>query len=72
MPEDLGVWIVNNTDLILTAWAAVIAVAEVAKRIIPGTKDDTLIVKVLDTAGKIGTLGAANFLPAQDGVKKAE
>ena len=46
------------------------SVCEVLKRLIPGTKDDRVIVKILDTAGKILTIGLSSLVPGQDGVKK--
>lgn len=65
-------WVIANSDTIAIVWAAILAVAEVAKRIIPGTKDDTFIVKVLDTVGKILSLGGVKILPKQDGITKQD
>jgi hypothetical protein len=63
-------WIAANGETIAMVWAAVVAVAEVAKRLIPGTKDDTIIVKVLDVVAQVLTLGGVKLLPKQDGVLK--
>jgi len=63
-------WLANNYDVVGMIWAAVVAVLEVLKRVIPGTKDDTVIVKIIDIGGKLLTLGASSLLPNQDGVKK--
>ncbi len=63
-------WVTANAETIALSWAAIVALAEVAKRLIPGTKDDTIIVKVLDTVSRILTLGGVTLLPKQDGVKK--
>jgi hypothetical protein len=63
-------WIAANQQLIALYWAAAVAVAEVLKRVIPGTKDDNIIVKVLDIGGKLLTLGGATLLPKQEGVAK--
>ena len=60
-------WVTANQVTIAVGWAAVIAFAELLKRLIPGTKDDEIIVKVLDTVGKVATIGAASMLPNQDG-----
>ncbi len=63
-------WITANVEMIAYSWAAIVALAELAKRLIPGTKDDTIIVKVLDMVAKVLTLGGVTLLPNQDGVKK--
>ena len=63
-------WITANQETIMLSWAALVAVAELLKRVIPGTKDDNIIVKVMDTVGKVLTLGMSKFLPKQDGVAK--
>jgi hypothetical protein len=63
-------WLAANGDTLALIWGAVVALAELAKRLIPGTKDDTIIVKVLDVTGKILTIGGASLLPKQDGVTK--
>lgn len=63
-------WVAANGETIAVGYAALVAVAELAKRLIPGTKDDTVIVKALDMLGKVLTLGGAKLLPNQDGVKK--
>lgn len=63
-------WVMANAETIALSWGAIVALAEVAKRLIPGTKDDTIIVKVLDTIAKVLTLGGVKLLPKQDGVKK--
>lgn len=63
-------WIQNNVELIGLAWLVLVALAEFLKRVIPGTKDDKIIVRVMDLLGKIGTLGASSLLPNQDGKLK--
>ena len=63
-------WIAANQQLILLCWAATVAVAEVLKRVIPGTRDDNIIVKVLDISAKLLTLGGVYVLPKKDGVLK--
>lgn len=63
-------WLVENYDLVGLIWAAIVAILEALKRAIPGTKDDTVIVKIIDIGGKILTFGASNLLPNQDGVTK--
>ena len=63
-------WIAANGELIALSWGAIVALAEIAKRLIPGTKDDTIIVKVLDMVSKVLTLGGVKLLPKQDGVTK--
>jgi hypothetical protein len=63
-------WVTANAETIALSWGAILALAEVAKRLIPGTKDDTVIVKVLDTVGKILSLGGVTKLPKQDGITK--
>lgn len=63
-------WLTANAETIALSWGAIVALAEVAKRLIPGTKDDTVIVKVLDTVSKILSLGGVKLLPKQDGVTK--
>jgi hypothetical protein len=70
MPENVLIWLAENTELLMLAWGSVLAFAEVLKRAIPGTKDDTRIVQILDTVGKIFTFGAATFLPKQAGKVK--
>ena len=65
-------WISSNTETILVVWAAIVAVAEVAKRVIPGTKDDQLIVRLLDIGSKVLTLGLSSLAPRQDGAKKSQ
>jgi hypothetical protein len=63
-------WITANGDVIALSWVAILALAEVAKRLIPGTRDDTIIVKILDTVGKVLSLGGVKLLPKQDGITK--
>ena len=63
-------WVTANAETIALSWGAIVALAEVAKRLIPGTKDDTIIVKVLDTVGKVLSLGGVKLLPKQDGITK--
>jgi hypothetical protein len=63
-------WVTANAETIALSWGAIVALAELAKRLIPGTKDDTIIVKVLDIVAKVLTLGGVKLLPNQDGVKK--
>lgn len=63
-------WVTANAETIALSWGAVVALAELAKRLIPGTKDDTIIVKVLDIVAKVLTLGGVTLLPKQDGVTK--
>lgn len=63
-------WIMANAETIALGWGAIVALAELAKRLIPGTKDDTVIVKVLDMVAKVLTLGGVTLLPKQDGIKK--
>lgn len=63
-------WVTANAETIAMSWGAIVALAEVAKRLIPGTKDDTVIVKVLDLVSKVLTLGGVKLLPKQDGVTK--
>jgi len=63
-------WIELNLDTVMLGWGVVVAAAELLKRLIPGTKDDVIIVKVMDTVGKIATIGASSLLPAQDGIVK--
>jgi hypothetical protein len=71
MPDSaLLIWIAANQDLLLLIWGSILAIAEVLKRVIPGTKDDTIIIKVLDMTGKIFTLGATSLLPKQAGAAK--
>jgi len=62
--------IIAHPQIVALGWGAIVALAELAKRLIPGTRDDTIIVKVLDIAGKILTLGGANLLPKQEGITK--
>lgn len=62
-------WLEANYNLIMLGWAALVGIAEFLKRVIPGTKDDKLIVKYMDMGGKILTIGASTFLPNQDGRK---
>lgn len=59
--------IVNNPDIVGMAWCGLTLLAEVLKRAIKGTKDDKIIVKVMDITGKVLTLGGAKLLPHQDG-----
>lgn len=63
-------WVAANGETIALSWGAIVACAELAKRLIPGTKDDTVIVKVLDTVSKVLTLGGVKLLPKQDGITK--
>jgi len=63
-------WLASNAETITLIWAAVVSVLEVVKRVVPGTKDDNIIVKITDLGGKILTLGISSLLPNQDGVKK--
>lgn len=63
-------WITENQVLIGVIWGAVVALLEVAKRVIPGTKDDTAIVAFVAGVNKVATLGATTLLPNQDGKLK--
>lgn len=63
-------WVTANAETIALSWGAIVALAELAKRLIPGTTDDNIIVKVLDMVAKVLTLGGVKLLPNQDGVKK--
>ncbi len=63
-------WVTANTETIALSWGALVALLELAKRLIPGTKDDTIIVKVLDMAAKVLSLGGVKLLPKQDGITK--
>ena len=63
-------WITANQETIMLSWAALVAVTEVLKRAIPGTKDDNIIVKVMDILGTVLTFGMSKLLPKQDGVTK--
>lgn len=63
-------WLTANAETIALSWGAIVALAELAKRLIPGTKDDNIIVKVLDMIAKVLTLGGVKLLPKQDGIKK--
>lgn len=59
--------IAGNPDLVGLGWLGLTFITEVLKRVIKGTKDDKVIVKVMDIAGKVLTLGGAKLLPYQDG-----
>jgi hypothetical protein len=63
-------WVAANGETIALSWVVIVALAELAKRLIPGTKDDTIIVKVLDMIAKVLTLGGVKLLPKQDGITK--
>ncbi len=63
-------WVTANAETIALSWGALVALAELAKRLIPGTKDDTAIVMVLDLVAKVLTLGGVKLLPKQDGITK--
>lgn len=61
-------WLTENWALVVSIWALVIVPAlGVLKRVIPGTKDDTIIVKILHYSDLAFSLGLARFVPNPDG-----
>ncbi len=63
-------WVAANPETVALAWGVAVAGAELLKRLIPGTKDDNIIVKVMDIASMVLTFGGAKLLPNQDGITK--
>ena len=54
-----------DLETISLIWAAITGILELAKRVIPGTKDDRQIVRILDIGGKVMTLGASGLFKGQ-------
>lgn len=56
------IWIEENWPLILAVYAVLTATLKLLAMVIPGTKDDEIIVKILDALAKIMSLGGSNVL----------
>ena len=56
------IWIEENWPLIVSVYGVLTAALKLLAMVIRGTKDDEIIVKILDTLAKIMSLGASNFL----------
>lgn len=55
-------WITGNAEAIVLGWAMIVAILKFVAMVVPGTKDDEIIVKITDTGAKILSLGATNLL----------
>ena len=54
-------WIASNWQMIVGGWAASVALLKFLAMVIPGTKDDEIIVKILDAGARIMSFGASNL-----------
>ena len=63
-------WIQANTVVISVGWFAIVTVGEFLKYVIPGNKDDQIIIKILDLVNTLLTMGGIKLFKLPEGMQK--